>query len=1317
MRNHFCYLFIVFYILINFGEIQPQVKTRSAKLSNEAAAINHKNPNPSFEDVIKIHKKDVVLPAIPTNNQSSSVHNKPALVNVDKKIKEAGVLKEIAFPSFESAILKYKKTKNNSLNNKIIRKGLSSDSLITFPDANLSLAICQALNCTTSELTVSRLSELYYLYAEYKDIQDLSGLENCNNLRTLYLGGNNISDLSPLSNLTNMVDLSIAFNKGTINDFSFFDSLSNMQSLDLMSANISQIDFITKLPNIQILRLEDNPISDFSPISGLNSLTMLFLRNTQLSDLSLLVGKDNLTNLDLRKTKINDISVLSGLSNLAYLYLGENEISDISSISGLRELIYLELSNLNIDSQDIQFLSYENKLKYLVLEYNQITDIRCLSGNSSLTQLFLQGNPINDFTPLSTIVNLEYLEVTHTGFSDLSIIYSLEKLSILSAQYDNITDITPLFNLPSLTILALNGNPLSNRTILIDLPVLINKGIITSNPGPRWLEVLSPNTSTPTKPGYQSEIVWKNQDCNFDCIAGASKVNIDYSIDFGNTWNSIVQNTENDGTYEWIVPDVTSTLCFIKVSDAEVPDSVYASGPLFSIPQSFESVSFPDPGLEAKIRESLGGFTGDLTIEKLKEVTYLQAYSAGISDLTGIQYCTNLQSAGFCDNNIVDVSLLKGLQYLWAVDISRNPITVIPDSIFQNITSFNCGYSGITDFSFLQAMTNLTTLYMDGITIDNPSFLQNLRGLNILSLINCGISDISFCRELPSLNMLMISDNNISDLSAISNLSLLTSFDGSRNPVANIPDLTNLINLNQLVLNGLHITDISFLKKIPQIESLYIGSNDISDILPLMSLPGLINLEIAYNPVENVNVVSNLKNLQMLFISDIKIQDLSFLTGLESLNTIMAENCNINDVHVLFELPSLVNVFLTSNPLSNKTIRTDISELIKKGIFVYCPSEMIPVITEPNYLSFVEAGKSFNIKWVNNYCDYNCGAGPDSVKLELSVDNGSTWQEIVSSTPNDSLYEWNVPNIASTSCLLRISDASYADLFDVSDTLFTITKLSNPDIQETLTNLLIEMKSFDSFANDKSKKDFEGIIKEYDKSLKNNLWLDGNHLAQNEGDKVLDLQGETVKDMVKWSGKYNSLITDPWVDIIVGNDKLLIDTILSEANNMITENCSGNGDKKCENAYKKLTKAQKEYNNAVQNITAGKYSEAINNFEDAWESLADIVYKIYHKTIADELNKIVVPESFTVSPNYPNPFNPSTTIRFGLPLESRVSLKIYNSIGQEVTCLINNLMDAGYHEVIFNASDYASGLYIYRLEAVTASGEKYLNTQKMILMK
>jgi Secretion system C-terminal sorting domain len=88
------------------------------------------------------------------------------------------------------------------------------------------------------------------------------------------------------------------------------------------------------------------------------------------------------------------------------------------------------------------------------------------------------------------------------------------------------------------------------------------------------------------------------------------------------------------------------------------------------------------------------------------------------------------------------------------------------------------------------------------------------------------------------------------------------------------------------------------------------------------------------------------------------------------------------------------------------------------------------------------------------------------------------------------------------------------------------------------------------------------------------------------------------------------------------------------------------------------------------------------------------------------------PASYTLSQNYPNPFNPNTTIEYEVPMSSEVRLSVYDMLGREVSVLVNEKRDAGIHEVQFEASHLASGVYLYRLQAGS-----YAGTRKLVLVR
>lgn len=99
-------------------------------------------------------------------------------------------------------------------------------------------------------------------------------------------------------------------------------------------------------------------------------------------------------------------------------------------------------------------------------------------------------------------------------------------------------------------------------------------------------------------------------------------------------------------------------------------------------------------------------------------------------------------------------------------------------------------------------------------------------------------------------------------------------------------------------------------------------------------------------------------------------------------------------------------------------------------------------------------------------------------------------------------------------------------------------------------------------------------------------------------------------------------------------------------------------------------------------------------------------------TTSVEYNKIKKANNFCLYQNYPNPFNSFTKIRFNIPNKSKVTLKVFNIIGEEIETIVDNRKMIGNCEVIWNSKNIPSGVYIYQIES-----EKYYESKKLILLK
>ena len=137
------------------------------------------------------------------------------------------------------------------------------------------------------------------------------------------------------------------------------------------------------------------------------------------------------------------------------------------------------------------------------------------------------------------------------------------------------------------------------------------------------------------------------------------------------------------------------------------------------------------------------------------------------------------------------------------------------------------------------------------------------------------------------------------------------------------------------------------------------------------------------------------------------------------------------------------------------------------------------------------------------------------------------------------------------------------------------------------------------------------------------------------------------------------------------------------------------------------TSEPKAYSFTDQNLRSGQYTYRLKQID------FDGTF-----TYSDEVAvEVIAPASFSLDQNYPNPFNPSTMITFSLAVDSKVSLKVFDVLGQEVASLIDQDLSQGVHNYDFNAAGINSGVYFYKIEATGVNGSEFTDVKKMILVK
>ena len=316
---------------------------------------------------------------------------------------------------------------------------------------------------------------------------------------------------------------------------------------------------------------------------------------------------------------------------------------------------------------------------------------------------------------------------------------------------------------------------------------------------------------------------------------------------------------------------------------------------------STTNVDIPDENLRAAIETALGKASGaPITRAEMASLTRLEAPDSDISDLTGLEFATNLSrldlgekyvaGAGYVNSNNIsnlaplanlttlttldldgnfafsDVSPLANLNNLRTLRLSNNFITDIPPiSGLTNLTSLSLSSNTISDVSALANLTSLERLWLHNNIISDVSALSGMARIESLGLYNNTISDLSPLSGLTNLTWLNIYNNVISDVSALSGLTRLETLGLSKNLISDVSALSGMTQLEWLNLSSNLISDVSVLSDMARLTTLYLYDNTISDIAPLVANTGLGSgdeVDVRNNPLSAISLNTHIPTLQ-----------------------------------------------------------------------------------------------------------------------------------------------------------------------------------------------------------------------------------------------------------------------------------------------------------------------------------------------------------------------------------------------------------------------------------------------------------------------
>ena len=355
-----------------------------------------------------------------------------------------------------------------------------------------------------------------------------------------------------------------------------------------------------------------------------------------------------------------------------------------------------------------------------------------------------------------------------------------------------------------------------------------------------------------------------------------------------------------------------------------------------SLTATAQTVDIPDINLRAAIAKALDKAPDDPILKsEMATLTRLLMGDARISDLTGLEWATNVTVLALEGNSISDISPLANLTNLTGLGLGGNSISDIsPLANLTNLTRIGLEGNSISDISPLANLTNLTSLYLHGNSISDISPLANLTNLTTLYLTDNSISDISPLANLTNLTTLFLNNAPISDISPLAKLTNLTDLLLSNNSISDISPLAKLTNLTHLRLRANSISDISPLANSTNLTYLVLSDNSISDISPLADLTNLTSLTLYGNSTSDISSLANLTNLTQLTLSYNSISDISPLADLTNLQRLNLGANSISDISPLANLTNLRYLNLERNRLNYLAIHTHIPALQSKEVSV-----------------------------------------------------------------------------------------------------------------------------------------------------------------------------------------------------------------------------------------------------------------------------------------------------------------------------------------------------------------------------------------------
>jgi internalin A len=367
---------------------------------------------------------------------------------------------------------------------------------------------------------------------------------------------------------------------------------------------------------------------------------------------------------------------------------------------------------------------------------------------------------------------------------------------------------------------------------------------------------------------------------------------------------------------------------------------------LFAIgPAKAQVVTFPDPSLEAAVRNTLQIYSPtNIYRTNMLVLTNLYSPYGSIQNLTGLETASNLLTLDLGFNQLTNLSPLAGLTKLTQLHAGWNPLTnCAPLAGLTNLTYLDLNSDQLTNISPLGGLRKLGQLMVPWNHVLDASPVAGLTNLFWLDIggnrgpLDSSITNVTALTGLKHLQWLSLYYLRVSDLSPLTGLTTLTNLDVSWNSApTNLIALNGLTNLLLLHVTADSLSNIVFVSHLPRLQDLDFGNNSVNDLSPALGR-NLTSLQAYYNnPLTNASLVTNFHQLAHLSLGGDGLTNLSFLGTLTNLQELWIDgNPNVASITPILGLTNLWHLDVNGDAFTNLAAvaaLTNLSNLEMNGI-------------------------------------------------------------------------------------------------------------------------------------------------------------------------------------------------------------------------------------------------------------------------------------------------------------------------------------------------------------------------------------------------